>query len=186
MCFYECFWANTIVWHGGLRAQLHVCIKESSCWENANSWWIFPQCSKVKQLLWEHTSPSAVVHFSEDQNEILKLNMSPKLNCFRHYGGHRVGCKGVSYQWHHRQPPAATFTGTKANQTEKWKQNMNLSFISLSQPDLPAYRQLCFPSSCLLLPTKNYSCKLCSNHFTVATSNLSRQAGTGHLSWVVA
>lgn len=61
--------------------------------------------------------------------------------------------------------------------SRKWKQNMNLSFISPSQPDSPAYLRHWFTSPCLLLPTKNYNCKLCSNHFTVLTSNLSRQAG---------
>lgn len=177
VCVSVCLWANSIVWdHVGLRALLHVCINESSSWENANSWWILLRRSKVKQLPWEHTSPSAVVHLSGDENTFLKLNMY--ISLFQTTRGSRGAvAKGFSYQQHHMQPPTVKFTERKVSQTEKWKQNMNLSFISLSQPDVPAYLQLCFTSPCLLLPTKNYSCKLCSNHFTVVTSNLGRQAG---------
>lgn len=56
------------------------------------------------------------------------------LHCCRRHRGHKVGCKGFPYQQHHREPPTVKFTERKGNQTEKCKQNMNLSFIYLLQP----------------------------------------------------
>lgn len=64
---------------------------------------------------------------------------------------------------------------------KKWtKQNMNLSIISFSQPDFPAYLQLCSTSPRLLLPIKTTASNFTETVETVETSNLSRHAWSVH------
>lgn len=170
MCVYLCLWANSIVWHGGLWAQLHVCIKEKfllrKCQQLMNS-------SPVQQgqpfthislcccpFLWRSKSNFKAEHvIVPDIMGWVKGSIAKDFH---------ISSIPDSHQQLHL---------LRAKWTKQKNENKTQIYVlSLFHRQT---RTCLSPAlfHCLSLPTKNYSCKLCSNHFTVVTSNLSRQAG---------
>lgn len=89
MCVYVCLWANSF---RGLWAQLHVCIKESSCWENANSWWNLPQVQQGQAVSSKrHFCLCCCPFLGKEENS---LHWKCTLHCSRRPVACKVGCKG--------------------------------------------------------------------------------------------
>lgn len=100
---------------------------------------------KCQQLM--KTFPGAARSSSHSENRLMPLLVSRWINpslswnytcissCLRQPVVSREGCSGRSCQHKSKQPPTE-LNSVKVSQTERWKQNMNPPFISLSQPDL--------------------------------------------------
>lgn len=141
LCVSVCLWANSIVWAVGSASCLHKRkLTLRKCQQLMNS-------SPVQQ----GQAVTLRTHISLCGCPFLwRWKWIFKTKHVFFIVPHNTGVLGVfSYQQHHTPPPTVKFTQRKVNQTEKWKQNMNLSFISRSQPDFtclsPALFHLSLP-----------------------------------------
>lgn len=182
VCVYVCLWANSF---SGPWAQFHVCIKRKlmlrKCQQLMKSSWVQQgQAVTLKAhfylcccpFLWSRKFPCKIkhAHFIVSDNLWLVGWVAKVFHFSRITSSHQ--------QLYFKQSEPDKKMKTKHESV------FYLSFTA---------RLTCCLSLALFQPSfpftafKNYKCKLCSNHFTVATSNLSRQACTqaGYLSCCV-
>lgn len=140
---------------------------------------IFPRAARSGGFF--ENTPLLLSIFSPEKQNPLKCASLSQTTC-----GPPSAFQSLAYRRHRKRPLTVKFNSAE-NQTEKWKQNMDLCFISgarltcLSAVLLRSSRPAFF-----ILNTTNTTKKpqLCSNHLAAVISNLSRRAG--HLKWVVA
>lgn len=86
-----------------------------------------PPCSKVRWLLWKHASAFVRFIFSPEKQNPLKCASLSQTTC-----GPPSAFQSLAYRRHRKRPLTVKFNSAE-NQTEKWKQNMDLGFISCAR-----------------------------------------------------